>query len=121
MAHDAEAMIERRRLRRKLTSWRLAFLVLLAALIAGFAFYSLRSAEFNQPHIAKVRIEGTIFENEELLKRLDKIAGDDAVKGVILLLDSPGGTTVGGEAIYDAVRKIATKKPVVTQIGRAHV
>ncbi|ACN99965.1 signal peptide peptidase SppA [Brucella melitensis] len=117
MAHDAEAMIERRRLRRKLTSWRLAFLVLLAALIAGFAFYSLRSAEFNQPHIAKVRIEGTIFENEELLKRLDKIAGDDAVKGVILLLDSPGGTTVGGEAIYDAVRKIATKKPVVTQVG----
>ncbi len=90
MAHDAEAMIERRRLRRKLTSWRLASLVLLAALIAGFAFYSLRSAEFNQPHIAKVRIEGTIFENEELLKRLDKIAGDDAVKGVILLLDSPG-------------------------------
>ncbi|EFM61574.1 signal peptide peptidase SppA, 36K type [Brucella sp. NF 2653] len=117
MAHDAEAMIERRRLRRKLTSWRLAFLVLLAALIAGFAFYSLRGAKFNQPHIAKVRIEGTIFENEELLKRLDRIAGNDAVKGVILLLDSPGGTTVGGEAIYDAVRKIAKKKPVVTQVG----
>ncbi|MBB5700210.1 protease-4 [Ochrobactrum daejeonense] len=117
MAHDAEAIIERRKLRRKLTIWRVAFLLLVAALIAVFASWSLRGANFSQPHIAKVRIEGTIFENEELLKRLGKIAGDDAVKGVILVLDSPGGTTVGGEAIFEAVRKIAQKKPVVTQVG----
>lgn len=117
MAHNAEALIERRKLRRKLTIWRVAFLLLLAALIAGIASYSMRGANFAAPHVAKVRIEGTIFENEELLKRLNKIANDDAVKGVILILDSPGGTTVGGESIYDAVRKIAEKKPVVTQVG----
>lgn len=117
MAQDAEAIIERRKLRRKLTVWRGAFLLLIAALIAGFASWSMRGTNFSQPHIAKVRIEGTIFENEELLKRLDKIARDDAVKGVILVLDSPGGTTVGGEAIFEAVRKIAEKKPVVTQVG----
>ncbi len=109
MAQDAEAIIERRKLRRKLTIWRGAFLLLIAALIAVFASWSMRGTNFNQPHIAKVRIEGTIFENEELLKRLDKIAKDDAVKGVILVLDSPGGTTVGGEAIFEAVRKIAEK------------
>ncbi|MBV2142306.1 signal peptide peptidase SppA [Falsochrobactrum sp. TDYN1] len=117
MAYDAEAVIERRKLRRKLTSWRIAFLLLLAILIVGIATYSMRGANYAAPHIAKVRIEGTIFENEELLKRLDKIAKDDAVKGVILILDSPGGTTVGGESIYEAVRKIAQKKPVVTQVG----
>ena len=117
MAQDAEAIIERRKLRRKLTVWRIAFLLLIAALIAVFASWSMRGVNFSQPHIAKVRIEGTIFENEELLKRLDKIASDDAVKGVILVLDSPGGTTVGGEAIFEAVRKIAEKKPVVTQVG----
>ncbi|MCX2695563.1 MULTISPECIES: signal peptide peptidase SppA [Ochrobactrum] len=117
MAHDAEALIERRKLRRKLTIWRVAFLLLLAALIAGIASYSMRGPNFATPHVAKVRIEGTIFENEELLKRLNKIANDDAVKGVILILDSPGGTTVGGESIYEAVRKIAEKKPVVTQVG----
>ncbi len=117
MAQDAEAMIERRKLRRKLTVWRVAFLLLLALLVVGFASWSMRGTNFTQPHIAKVRIEGTIFENEELLKRLDRIAKNDAVKGVILVLDSPGGTTVGGEAIYEAVRKIAEKKPVVTQVG----
>lgn len=117
MAYDAEALIERRKLRRKLTIWRVAFLLLLAAIIAGIASYSVRDTNFAQPHVAKVRIEGTIFENEELLRRLNKIAADDAVKGVILILDSPGGTTVGGESIYEAVRKIAEKKPVVTQVG----
>lgn len=117
MAQDVEAIIERRKLRRKLTVWRAAFLLLIAAVIAVFVSWSMRGANFSQPHIAKVRIEGTIFENEELLKRLDKIAKDDAVKGVILVLDSPGGTTVGGEAIFEAVRKIAEKKPVVTQVG----
>ncbi|MGC0052107.1 signal peptide peptidase SppA [Brucella pituitosa] len=117
MAQDAEALIERRKLRRKLTVWRIAFLLLLAALIAGVASYSMRGTNYATPHVAKVRIEGTIFENEELLKRLNKIADDDAVKGVILILDSPGGTTVGGESIYEAVRKIAKKKPVATQVG----
>jgi protease-4 len=41
----------------------------------------------------------------------------DAVKGVILSIDSPGGTTAGGEAIFDAVRLLAAEKPVVAQVG----
>ncbi|WP_425515338.1 signal peptide peptidase SppA [Phyllobacterium endophyticum] len=69
------------------------------------------------PHIAKVRVEGTIFENDDLLKRLKDVEDSDAVKGVILSVDSPGGTTAGGEAIYEAVRKLAMKKPVVSQVG----
>lgn len=117
MAYDAEAMIARRRLRRKLTSWRVAFLLLLAVLVVGVSTYFMRGANITAPHVAKVRIEGAIFENEELLKRLNKIAESEAVKGVILVVDSPGGTTVGGESIFDAVRKIAEKKPVVAQVG----
>ncbi len=40
-----------------------------------------------------------------------------AVKGVILSIDSPGGTTAGGEAIFEAVRELAAAKPVVAQVG----
>jgi protease-4 len=68
-------------------------------------------------HIAKVRIEGTITEDEELLERLEKIRKSSAVKGVILAIDSPGGTTAGGEAIFNGVRKLAAQKPVVAQVG----
>ncbi|MCR2213566.1 ATP-dependent Clp protease proteolytic subunit, partial [Salmonella enterica] len=51
------------------------------------------------------------------MKRLKDVAESDMVKGVILDISSPGGTTTGGEVIYDAVRKIADKKPVVSQVG----
>src|SRR5690606_21393700 len=67
--------------------------------------------------IAKIRIEGTITEDDELLERLDRAAKAEYVKGVILSIDSPGGTTAGGEAIYDAVRRLAAEKPVVAQVG----
>jgi len=39
------------------------------------------------------------------------------VKGVILYVNSPGGTTTGGEAIYEGLRKLAEKKPLTAQFG----
>lgn len=120
MANTADAIIDRRRLRRKLTFWRIFTLLIVALALILFYFSMAGSDGFSgrsAPHIAKVRIEGTIFENEELLKRLKDIADSRAVKGVILSVDSPGGTTAGGEAIYEAVRKLAGKKPVVAQVG----
>jgi protease-4 len=36
---------------------------------------------------------------------------------VILDINSPGGTTTGGEAMYDAIRRLAEKKPVVAVCG----
>ena len=68
-------------------------------------------------HIAKVRIEGTITEDEELLERLQKIRKSASVKRFILAIDSPGGTTAGGEAIFEEVRRLAAEKPVVAQVG----
>lgn len=118
MTQTADAMIDRRRIRRKLTFWRSAFLILLAlAFIAVSIMQSNTLIGLNTPHIAKVRIEGTISQNDELLRRLELIAKNDAVKGLIVIIDSPGGTTVGGETIFNAIRKIAEKKPVVTSVG----
>lgn len=117
MTHNAESIIDRRRLRRKLTFWRIAFLALVAIGIIGFSYISRQSASFSSPHVAKIRITGTITENIELLERLSAIEKNDAVKGLIMIVDSPGGTTVGGESIFNAVRRIAEKKPVVTSVG----
>ena len=119
MAPRADDIIDRRRIRRKLTFWRIATLLLAAAAIAGFGAWGMRDLLPGQgrDHIAQVRIEGTITEDEELLERLARIAKADSVKGVILTIDSPGGTTAGGEAIYEAVRRIAEKKPVTAQVG----
>ncbi|TPI75883.1 signal peptide peptidase SppA [Mesorhizobium sp. B2-8-9] len=119
MAMRADDLIDRRRLRRKLTFWRVvAFLVLAAAIIAFSTWvYDDNCTGRAVPHIAKVKIEGTITEDEELLKRLESIRKSPEVKGVILSIDSPGGTTVGGESTFDAVRKLAGDKPVVAEVG----
>ncbi len=119
MALRADDIIDRRRLRRKLTFWRVATLLVAAVAIAVFGFWAMSDVLPGQSraHIAQVRIEGTIMEDEELLDRLERIEKADAVKGVILTIDSPGGTTAGGEAIYEAVRRIAEKKPVTAQVG----
>jgi protease-4 len=111
-------MIDRRHLRRKLTFWRVAALLIAAIGIAAASTW-LYGDELGTTtnHIAKVKIEGTIVESDELLQRLEKIRKSKSVKGVILSIDSPGGTTAGGEAIFDAVRRIADEKPVVAQVG----
>ncbi|MBL6432547.1 MAG: ATP-dependent Clp protease proteolytic subunit [Alphaproteobacteria bacterium] len=51
------------------------------------------------------------------LKLLEDVAESDRVKAVILDIDSPGGSTVGGEALYQKLRELAEKKPVVATIG----
>ena len=119
MALRADDLIDRRRLRRKLTFWRGAAIAIVALGVIALAswFYGEDLGGSSVNHIAKVRIEGTITEDEELIKRLETIRTSSQVKGVILAIDSPGGTTVGGESIYEEVRKLAADKPVVAEVG----
>ena len=119
MALDIDTFIDRRQMRRKLSFWRvgalLAIAVALIALLASVGAF--KNIGKPSQHIARVPISGVITEDKPLLEMLEKIAKDETVKGVVLSIDSPGGTTVGGEAIYEAVRKIAKDKPVATSVG----
>jgi protease-4 len=119
MTATADDVIDRRRLRRKLSFWRALAIVVAALAVIGIGFAMLGGdlAGKSVDHIAKVKIEGTILEDDDLLKRLEEIRKSPTVKGVILTIDSPGGTAAGGEAIFDAVRAVAKDKPVVAQVG----
>ena len=113
---DSSIIADRRLLRRRLGFWRLAAVVLLVAL--GFALYSFAFSESStaRPHIAHVTISGLITDDDELLERLKKIKDNDQVKAVVVSISSPGGTTYGGEKIFKAIRAIAEKKPVVSDV-----
>jgi protease IV len=113
MATEAELIIDRRRLKRRLTFWRVASILLfiggllaLASASGGFDFSK------RVDHIARVKITGLITGDQPTLDLLANIAKADRVKGLIIRIDSPGGTTAGSEAIYEAIRKIAKNKPV---------
>ncbi|MEQ9244624.1 MAG: S49 family peptidase, partial [Nitratireductor sp.] len=118
MSIRADELIDRRRLRRKLTFWRVvAFAVIVLAIAFATRQIMGSAVDVSANHIAQVKISGTIFEDDELLERLERIREAPSVKGVILTIDSPGGTTAGGEAIYEEVRRLASEKPVTAQVG----
>jgi protease-4 len=48
---------------------------------------------------------------------LDQIGRSDSVKGVLVAIDSTGGATVGGEALYEALLRLSGKKPTVATMG----
>lgn len=101
-----------------LTFWSVLGLALVAFVIGSALMQTEAMRSALEPHqIARMTVEGMIQENRDQLKMLDKIARDDNVKGVLVYVNSPGGTTAGGEAIYEGLRRIAEKKPVVAQFG----
>jgi protease-4 len=118
MATRADELIDRHRLRRKLTFWRVVALAVIALAVAwaGSRLYQDEYGSLAANHIAKVKIAGTITQDDDLVDQLEKLRDSPAVKGLILEINSPGGTTAGGEQLYEEVRRVAAEKPVVAEI-----
>jgi protease-4 len=120
MSLDPDVVIDRRALKRRVSLWRtLAVLAIVIAVIVGLAANGALKglSELGQPQIARISIDGFISPDRKLLDLFDEVGKSDAVKGVIISIDSGGGASVGGEAIYEATRKLAAKKPTVAFIG----
>lgn len=51
------------------------------------------------------------------VKKIKELTEDNDVKAVVLRINSPGGSAFISEQIYEAVRQLNAKKPVVTSMG----
>jgi protease IV len=113
MSLDADLIVDRRRMRRKLTFWRVVAIVLIVFAI-GVAAAALgnRGGFASGPYIARVSISGLIRDDEERVRQLDRLAGASNARAVIVHVDSPGGTTAGSEQLFDALGRVRAKKPV---------
>lgn len=114
---EAAEIVDRRRLRRKLSFWRVAAFIALAAALVVTARVAGGDETFgtgNAPQIARITIDGFISGSREQLDLIAKLAKSDQVKAVIVTINSPGGSTTGGEALYDALRRLSKAKPTVT-------
>lgn len=110
-------LVDRRRLQRKLSFWRVAAFLFLIVLIGavGLRLSGIAGPIGLTPHIARLTIRGFISGDRGTLKLIDQI-GRSQARGVILSIESPGGTTTGAEKLYDAIRRLSAKKPVVAVI-----
>jgi protease IV len=117
MSLDADAIVDRRRIRRKLTFWRVSALVIALAAIVGAAAMFVSGSRFTTPgaYIARVKVQGLIRTNQDRVEALARL-GRSAARAVIVHIDSPGGTTAGSEQLYDALRELQAKKPMVVVV-----
>ena len=118
MSLETEAVIERRRMRRRISFWRSAAVLFIGLLLGTMLFGSEDLSTIGGSNqIARVAIEGTITDNRDQLRMLERIKDANHVKALLVHVNSPGGTTTGGESLYHALREVAAKKPVVAQFG----
>ena len=61
--------------------------------------------------IAKVHLEGIINDKNELINKLNEINQNKNIKGLLIIINSPGGTFVSSKEILDALTKISTTIP----------
>jgi protease IV len=120
MSLDSDTIVDRRRMRRKLTFWRvLTVLVVMGAIGAVAARYigptATGLAEGGSAYIARVKVQGLIRNDDERTESLDRLAKSNA-KAVIVRIDSPGGTTAGSAQLHDALRRVAAQKPLVVVV-----
>lgn len=115
MSVDSENYEIRRRLKRRLSLWRL--LAILLVIVLGVWIFNEMSEEEVRDHIARLDVTEIIVENDRREKAIDNIIKDPSAKALIVYINSPGGSTYGSERLFKALRRVAETKPVTTVIG----
>jgi protease-4 len=106
------------RLRSSRRLWRVLFFVALAiAVLAVAGRFALDTQTTVGERVARIKVDGVITTDPARLKAIEDLGEDENVKAVIVAINSPGGTTAGGEELYEAIMALRAKKPVVAVIG----
>ncbi len=97
--------------------------------------YLMREFKDERPKIAILSMEGGIIVGESsknpipiiggknlgsetMSKLIEKIEKDKSIKAVVCRVNSPGGSALASEIIWDAIRRLKEKKPVVVSMGQ---
>lgn len=110
MTSQADMIVERRQIRRRLAMWRIgAIVAILVAVVAMLPRFDREPTD----HIARVSVDGIILGDPKRAAAIRAIAEDDSAKALIVHVNSPGGAVVPAEDLYYAIREVAAAKPVV--------
>ncbi len=113
MSLNADTLLDRIRLKQQLSKWRILTIIL--ALIAALVALEKNSkySPIRSDYIARITVDGIITDDRKLSKLIDDTRRDLHAKAVIVWLDTPGGSAVGGQQLYLDLIKLSKYKPVV--------
>ncbi len=95
-----------------------ACIVITATIVLGMGGLHRSAREIpNKPCVGIVEINGVISESESIIKDLKRLRSNDAVKAIVVRIDSPGGGIGPSQEIYREVRKTTQEKKVFASMG----
>jgi protease IV len=113
MAINADTLLDRLYLKGQITRWRiLAVVFALLAVLAVIERANVHSP-IDRNFVARINVDGIIGDDQEVYDLIDDVASNPRAKAIILWLDTPGGSAVGGEETFLRLRAAAKHKPVV--------
>jgi protease-4 len=116
MSLETDLFLDRRRLKRGMVTWRV--IAILALVLAALALLARGAAVWpGHRYVAVLRIDGIITDDEKRVQAVSDLATDRRAAALVVVIDSPGGSVAGGEALHDALAEVAKAKPVVTVMG----
>lgn len=115
MSYDPDALLDRRRLKRRLRVWQ--GVTILALVTAVLLVLHSQDALIRGDRIARIYVEGVIVQDDARNQTLRDIAQNENIRGLIVHIDSPGGTVVGGEDLFNGLRAVSQQKPVAAVMG----
>jgi len=114
---------EQRSARRWRTIRSLAWLTFFVVLLWVLLFRGSQSSDKTLPHTAVIEIKGEIASNgdasaETVIAAMRSAFEDTGAQGIVLLINSPGGSPVQAGIINDEIRRLKAKhkKPVYTVV-----
>ncbi len=118
MSFDSDVIVDRRRMRRKLTLWRVAAVAIAIAAVVGIGLALSPSGPGTLTAagtIARIQIDGLIRSDNDRVEALERLE-KSAAAAVVVHINSPGGTTAGSEQLFDALTRLKAKKPLVVVV-----
>ncbi len=112
-----ESVAERRRARRWSVFFKfLFFAYLVAVTVKLLGPFPLAFPTGERAVTAKVRVKGMILPDSTtnaaaLIRGLRRAAENEATKGIVLEMNSPGGSPVQAAMVYQAIRRLKREKP----------
>lgn len=85
--------------------------------LSFLAYHFLDPKQNSSGNVAVIKIEGPIFESEDVLQELRDIREDTNVKAVVVRIDSPGGSVGASQEIYRSLLQLKAQKTVVASLG----
>ncbi|WP_457748733.1 signal peptide peptidase SppA [Sulfurimonas sp.] len=89
------------------------FKAMIFVLILILIFAPASEKEFTKYNLEKINLSGPIMDATEVVEKINKAANNKAVKGVLFIVNSPGGAVSPSVEIAYAIKRLKVQKPVI--------